>query len=163
MADAKLSTKFLFSHPANFISCGFGSGLFPIAPGTAGTLFGWASYIAIRPFFADWAFVALLVASFAIGIWAIDKSGVACGEVDHGSFVWDEIVPFWGLLFLIPNDPLWQAGAFVLFRIFDITKPQPAKYFDTKVKNGFGVMMDDVVAALYSLGVIALALYFLQK
>ena len=72
------------------------------------------------------------------------------GDVDHSSIVWDEMVPFWTLLFCIPQRLELFLAAFVLFRLFDITKPQPAKYFDQKVKNSFGVMMDDYVAAIYA-------------
>ncbi len=83
-------------------------------------------------------------------------AGRAIGDPDHGSIVWDEIVPFWLVLAMTPDTWLWQATAFALFRYFDITKPQPARYFDTHVKNGFGVMADDLIAAGYTLLVLAL-------
>jgi phosphatidylglycerophosphatase A len=92
--------------------------------------------------------------SFVVGIVAIEKTGPSLGEIDHGSIVWDEIVPFWGVLWLLSvtmgDGLLWQAIAFALFRIFDISKPWPARYYDRHVKNGFGVMMDDVIAAVYT-------------
>jgi phosphatidylglycerophosphatase A len=75
---------------------------------------------------------------------------------DHGSIVWDEIVPFWLVLFMTPAGFLWQLAAFFWFRFFDVIKPQPARWIDAHVKNGFGVMLDDVVAAFFTLLVLAL-------
>ena len=109
----------------------------------------------------DAVFLGFLAISFVAGAFAVHKTGADLGVIDHGSIVWDEIVPFWLVLFFCPAGLLWQATAFVLFRLFDIFKPQPAKYFDQKVKNGFGVMADDLVAAAYSLLVLTLLRHFL--
>jgi phosphatidylglycerophosphatase A len=150
------SIRFLLVHPAHFIACGCGSGLAPWAPGTFGTLFAWLSFNLFRPHFTEFALLGLFTAAYLLGIWAIDKTGRALGEPDHGSIVWDEIVPFWLVLLMTPDSFLWQGVAFTLFRLFDITKPQPARYFDEHVKNGFGVMADDLVAAGYTLLCLAL-------
>ena len=150
------SLRFLLAHPAHFLACGCGSGLSPWAPGTAGTLFAWLTFPLLRAGFGDFALLALLTVAYGLGIWVIDKTGRSLGDPDHGSIVWDEIVPFWLVLLLAPNTFLWQATAFALFRFFDITKPQPARYFDERVKNGFGVMADDLVAAGYALLSLAL-------
>lgn len=150
------SLRFLFAHPAHFFACGCGSGLAPKAPGTFGTLFAWATYILFRPFFTETALLALLAVAYVAGIWFIQVTGRGLGDPDHGSIVWDEIVPFWLVLLMTPATWFWQLGAFVLFRFFDITKPQPARYFDQHVKNGFGVMADDLVAAGYTLLSLAL-------
>jgi phosphatidylglycerophosphatase A len=150
------SLRFLFAHPAHFFACGCGSGLAPKAPGTFGTLFAWATYILFRPFFTETALLALLAVAYVAGIWFINIAGRAIGDPDHGSIVWDEIVPFWLVLLMTPATWFWQLGAFVLFRFFDITKPQPARYFDQHVKNGFGVMADDLIAAGYTLLSLAL-------
>lgn len=150
------SLKFLFAHPAHFLACGCGSGLAPWAPGTFGTLFAWATFPLFHPYFSDFSLLAALAAAYLLGIWLIDITGAALGDPDHGSIVWDEIVPFWLVLLLTPDTWLWQIAAFALFRYFDITKPQPARYFDTHVKNGFGVMADDLVAAGYTLLSLAL-------
>jgi phosphatidylglycerophosphatase A len=150
------SLKFLFAHPAHFFACGCGSGLAKWAPGTFGTLFGWLSFLVFRPYFTDFQLLLLFTAAFLAGIWFINIAGRALGEVDHGSIVWDEIVPFWLVLLLTPDTVLWQFAAFALFRFYDITKPQPARYFDEHVKNGFGVMADDLMAAGYT--VLSLAL-----
>jgi len=95
------------------------------------------------------------------GVLAVHKTGVDLGVIDHGSIVWDEIVPFWLVLLFCPAHWLWQAGAFCLFRIFDIVKPPPARYFDEKVKNGFGVMCDDLMAAGHTLLVLAILRFVL--
>ncbi|HZX29741.1 MAG TPA: phosphatidylglycerophosphatase A [Rhodocyclaceae bacterium] len=149
------SLRFLFAHPAHFIACGCGSGLSMWAPGTVGTLFAWMTYVLMKPHIDDLQFGILLGIAYLVGIWVIQKTGRALGEPDHGSIVWDEIVPFWAVLLLTPPLFMWQLTAFCLFRFFDITKPQPARWFDRNMKNGFGVMADDAVAAFYTLLVVA--------
>lgn len=156
------SLKFLFADPAHFIACGLGSGLSRFAPGTAGTAFAWAAYPLLRLVFpSDLACLLALVLLFLLGIVVCGITGRHLGVVDHGSIVWDEIVPFWGVLLFCPpvlmpsphgyyfslNGLLWQTAAFFLFRLYDIIKLPPAGYFDRQVKNGFGVMMDDLMAA----------------
>jgi phosphatidylglycerophosphatase A len=150
------SRRFLLAHPAHFFACGCGSGLAPKAPGTFGTLFAWLSFPLFSPHFSDFQLLFLLAGAYLAGIWFIDVTGRALGDPDHGSIVWDEMVPFWLVLLLTPAGFLWELAAFVLFRFFDITKPQPARYFDQHVKNGFGVMADDLVAAGYTLLCLAL-------
>jgi len=153
--------KFLLAHPAHFLALGCGSGLAPRAPGTFGTLFAWLAFNLFQPYFSDFALFLLLTVAYLLGIWVIDKTGRALGDPDHGSIVWDEIVPFWLVLLLTPDSFLWQLTAFALFRFFDITKPQPARFFDQHVKNGFGVMADDLVAAGYTLLALALLKFVL--
>ena len=94
--------------------------------------------------------LAFLALCYVVGAFAVQRTGQDLGVTDHGSIVWDEIVPFWLVLFFCPVGWAWQALAFLLFRFFDITKPQPARFFDEKVKNGFGVMADDLVAGVYT-------------
>ena len=163
--------KFLISHPAHFIACGLGSGLSSFAPGTAGTAFAWLTYALLRHAYpADVNFGLFLVFMFVFGTWCVHITGRHLGEPDHGAIVWDEIVPFWAVLMFLPpaiiDSPhgvlfsaaglAWQGIGFVLFRLFDIVKPQPASFFDRRMKNGFGVMMDDVVAAGYTVLAVAL-------
>ena len=149
--------RFLISHPAHLIAAGFGSGLSPFASGTVGTLFAWASYPLLRGFLDDMSMLVLLAVAFVGGVLVCDKTGRDLGVADHGVIVWDEIVPFWLILLMTPEHWLWQTAAFFLFRFFDIVKPPPADYFDEQVKNGFGVMCDDLFAAVYTLVVLALA------
>jgi phosphatidylglycerophosphatase A len=172
------SFRFLFAHPAHFVACGLGSGLSPVAPGTVGTLFAWATYPLLRLAYpSDANFVLFVIFMLVFGIWCIQVAGRHLGVTDHGAIVWDEIVPFWALLMFVPpvlvNSPhgvllsanglLWQAAAFALFRLFDILKPPPASFFDRRIKNGFGVMMDDVVAAAYAALCLALAKWLLER
>jgi phosphatidylglycerophosphatase A len=153
--------RFLFSHPAHFIALGCGSGLSAWAPGTAGTLFAWLTFVLLRPLFSGPIFLALWAVAFVIGVSAIHKTGVDLREPDHGSIVWDEIVPFWLVLFMTQEGFWWQLTAFVLFRLFDIVKPQPARWFDQNMKNGLGVMLDDMMAAGYTLLCLTLAKWWL--
>lgn len=148
--------RFLFAHPAHLVACGFGSGLSPVAPGTAGTLFAWLSYAWLRPGFDVPGFAEFLLVTFLLGIYCCDKTGRDLGVADHGAMVWDEIVPFWAVLFLCPEGGWWALSAFLLFRFFDIVKPPPARDIDRRMKNGLGVMADDLVAAGYTLLVLAL-------
>ncbi len=165
--------SFLFRHPAHFIACGFGSGLSPVAPGTAGTLLAWATYPLLRLGYpGDVGFALFLLFAFVAGVWCAHLTGRNLGVVDHGAIVWDEIVPFWAVLMFVPaalvggpgglnlswSGLAWQAAAFFLFRFYDIVKPTPADYFDQRVKNGFGVMMDDAIAAAYTVLTLALAM-----
>jgi phosphatidylglycerophosphatase A len=152
----KPNLRFLFSHPAHFIACGLGSGLSPFAPGTAGTLAAWLLFPLLRPHFSEPGFLVFLAAAFIVGVYAAGRTGRDLGVADHGAIVWDEIVPFWLVLFMTPTGFLWQLAAFFWFRFFDVVKPQPARWVDTHMKSGFGVMLDDVVAALYTLLVLAL-------
>lgn len=147
---------FLLRHPAHLLACGFGSGLSPLAPGTAGTLFALLTYPLLRPIFDDFGFALFLLSGYFFGIAACHITGRALGEADHGSIVWDEIVPFWFVLFMAPASWWWWLAAFFLFRFFDIVKPPPANYFD-RIKNGFGVMTDDLCAALYAILCLAIA------
>lgn len=150
------TVRLLLSHPAHFLSLGFGSGLSPWAPGTAGTLAAWALYPLLRAPLSEFVFLALLVSLFMIGILAADRTGRALGVPDHGAIVWDEMVAIWLVLVFTPDTLAWQALAVGLFRFFDIVKPPPVRWADRKLKGGFGVMFDDLLAAGHTLLVLAL-------
>ena len=146
---------FLLRHPAHFVALGFGSGLAPAAPGTFGTLLAIPLAALLRAHLSDAAFGAAIVALFLLGVWAAQVTGRNLGVPDHGAIVWDEVVAFLVVLFFVGADALWVAIAFVVFRFFDIVKPPPIRQVDRALKNGFGVMADDLVAAGYTLLVIA--------
>jgi phosphatidylglycerophosphatase A len=148
--------RFLLRHPAHFIALGFGSGLAPFAPGTFGTLVAIPIAALLRAYASDVGFVAAIVLLFALGTWAADVAGRDLGVPDHGGIVIDEIVAFLIVLYFVGDDPLRQAFAFLLFRIFDIAKPPPIRQVDASLKNGIGVMVDDLLAAAYTLFVFAL-------
>jgi phosphatidylglycerophosphatase A len=148
---------FAFAHPAHFIALGFGVGALPVAPGTFGTLVAlplwWLLGAAADPL----ALGAVLVGFFMLGIWACAVTGRHLGVADHGAMVWDEVVAFLLVLALVPDAWPWQLAAFVLFRIFDIAKPAPIRAVEQRFKGGFGVMFDDLLAAGYTLLVLAIA------
>lgn len=148
--------RFAFSHPAHFVSFGFGVGLIGFAPGTFGTLLALPLYwYALREYAPGEAFMIVAVL-FAIGVWACAITGRNLGVADHGAMVWDEVVAFLAILLIAPEDPGWQAAAFFLFRFFDVVKPSPIREFERRVKGGFGVMADDILAAGYTLLVVAI-------
>lgn len=139
------------SHPAYFIAFSGGVGLFPFAPGTIGTLAAFPLFWLFNELLTPAYFLLAIDIMFIAGIWACGLTGTALGDHDHGSMVWDETVAFLLILFFIPNEWLWQLAAFILFRLFDIAKPNPIRYFDQKLQGGFGVMFDDIVAAFLTL------------
>ena len=142
--------RFLLQHPAHFLALGFGSGLAPKAPGTFGT------FMAIPLFWLTCSLsfqsqLILILLGFIIGIYLCDLTGNALGVSDHGSIVWDEIVAMMLVLTMVPFTIYWWITAFILFRLFDIWKPFPIRQCDAKLKGGFGVMFDDLLAAIYAL------------
>lgn len=155
----KPGAGFVFSHPAHFIAFGFGSGLAPVAPGTFGSLVAIPIAWWLLPVLSSAAYAGVIIASFALGVWACGVTGRALGIADYGGIVWDEIVAMLIVLWAVPLTPAWIVAAFLLFRVFDIIKLPPANYFDRHWKNGLGVMMDDIAAAGHTLIVLAAALW----
>jgi phosphatidylglycerophosphatase A len=153
----KASARFMLTHPLHILSLGFGSGLSPIAPGTVGTLFAWVSFVAFNPYLtvAEWA--VLIAVGFVAGCWFCGFTAKKMGVADPSPVVWDEIIAFWLVLLLVtPATLTGQFWAFVVFRFFDMVKPQPIRYFDRHLKGGFGIMFDDIAAAFFTLLIIAL-------
>jgi phosphatidylglycerophosphatase A len=155
-APAEPSWRLMMSHPAHQLSFGLGSGLVRPAPGTWGTLFGWFIFVVLDPWLSDGGWAAMIAVTFLLGAAAAQRTGRALGRPDHGAIVIDEIVAFWIVLWLLPGGLLTQAVAFFGFRLFDILKPPPIRQVDRRFKNGLGVMLDDLVAAFYTLLVAAL-------
>ncbi len=149
------SWRFLVRNPAHFIALGAGAGLAPYTPGTLGTLLAWFIYVLVPPHDA-WLSFALVAGLFVSGIPICAATARALGVADPGAIVWDEMVAFWLVLSFTPPAWTWQGFAFVLFRVFDIWKPPPICYFDRTLKGGFGIMFDDLLAAIYSLLVVVL-------
>ena len=146
----RMSWGFAFSHPAHIIASFFGSGVIRPAPGTWGPLAGWIVFVLLSPWIPYWTWFFIVAAAFLGGAWACQKTSDDLGVPDHGSIVIDEVFAIWLLLALVPPTLIWQVAAFVAFRFFDIVKLPPADYFDQKMKNGFGIMLDDAIAALYA-------------
>ena len=170
LAPLQPTAKFILAHPAHFIALGFGSGLSPVAPGTAGTLWAWLSFLALQRWLSPPEIGWLIAVSIPLGWWACTVTARNMRVLDPGSIVWDEIVAFWAVLWLVmPAGLLGQAIAFALFRYFDAAKPGPVGWADglshgldsATNRNawtwaGFGIMFDDLVAAGCTLLVIAL-------
>ena len=152
---------FLLKHPAHLIAFGFGAGLMPKAPGTWGTLVAIPFYFLALRFGGTPAVLTCALLLFGIGIWASAVAGKALGVADHGGIVIDEIAAFVLVLAFTPQGLIWLVMAFVLFRIFDITKPWPIRYFDRTLKGGFGVMFDDLLAAIAAIAILLLLRTFL--
>ena len=132
-----------------FLAFGFGSGLAPKAPGTFGTLAAVPIYYLMCDF-NSWVYFLLCVVGFVLGTRIIDFVSIELEEDDFPGIVWDEIIGFLLVMFLVPISPANTCIGFVLFRVFDIWKPFPIKWLDSKFKSGFGVMIDDVMAAVYA-------------
>lgn len=153
--------RFLLAHPAHFIGLGAGSGLSRSAPGTAGTLWAWAAFVVLQPVMSDAAWATLIALGALIGWWACTVTARHMRVADSGHIVWDEIIAFWLVLWLVsPTSLLGQAVAFGLFRFFDAVKFGPMAWADQRFKGfgprgGFGILLDDFAAAGCTLLVIA--------
>jgi phosphatidylglycerophosphatase A len=140
----------LLSSPAGWLACGFGSGLAPVAQGTFGSLASilpwlWLSHGSLP------LNLLVIVIGFAVGVWACDVAGRALGVDDHRSLVWDEFIGQWIALLPALLAPWWAVVAgFALFRLFDVWKPWPIRWFDQHLKGGLGVMVDDVIAGIFA-------------
>ena len=167
----RATMRFMFKHPAHLIALGFGSGLSPFAPGTAGTLWAWVAFLLLQSWgLTDLHWAMLIGASIPLGWWASTVTARNLGVLDPGCIVWDEVVAFWLVLWLVTPAGFWaQLAAFALFRYFDAAKPGPVAWADQLfhgvnpqtdarawAKAGFGIMLDDLVAAGCALLVVAI-------
>ena len=157
-----LNRRFVLSHPAHFIALGAGSGLSRFAPGTAGTLWAWAVFLLLQVWLTPFQMGVLIGVSTLVGWWACTLTARHMGVADPGAIVWDEIVAFWLILWLVtPTTFGGELAAFILFRYFDAAKPGPVRWADQLFKGlgwrgGWGILFDDFVAAFCTLLVIAL-------
>lgn len=150
-----------FRRPVQFLAFGFGSGLSPKAPGTAGTLVAIPLYLLI----SEWSlplYSAFVLVTAVLGIWICDAASRQLGVHDHPGIVWDEFVGYWITMWAMPVDWMWIIAGFLVFRVYDIAKPWPVGQLDKKVSGGFGIMIDDVVAGLMACGTLHLALWLVR-
>jgi len=152
---------FCFKHPIHFMAYGFGSGLSPKAPGTMGTLAAVVIYLLISGLPLG-LYVSIVGVTAVAGCYICHKAAADLGVHDHGSIVWDEFVGFWLTMIAIPAQWPWILAGFLLFRFFDVIKPWPISWLDSKVGGGLGIMVDDLVAGLFSLAILHLALWWLS-
>lgn len=148
---AKRKSQYL----AHWIALGGGAGLSPRAPGTLGTLvavpLAWL-LLPLEPIL----YSAVVVGLFAIGVWACGTTARSYGVPDHGAIVWDEIVGYLIAVAYLPATWPWLLGAFALFRLFDIWKPWPIRWVDRTLHGGWGIMLDDALAGVFTLGLLHL-------
>ena len=164
-ADVRPDLPFMRAHAARWIALAFGAGLAPFAPGTFGTLWAWAVFVFLSQWVdsATWGWIIAL--STLVGWWACTLTARDLRIADPSCVVWDEVLAFWLILWLIAPAGFWaQLVAFLLFRYFDAAKPQPVRWADQAFKGGgwrggFGIIFDDFVAAFCTLLVIALWRY----
>lgn len=165
--------KWVFQTASRTMAFGFGSGLSPFAPGTAGTLWAWAAFLLGEYFLSTEDFLWIIGGGILLGCWICGQVSEELGKKDFGGIVWDEIVAFWlVLIFIMPTNIWMQMIAFGLFRFFDAVKPGPIGMIDRHFKKaegdnqasnllqiiwrGFGIMVDDLAAAFFTLLVLAL-------
>jgi len=165
--------KWMLQSPSRTLAFGFGSGLSPVAPGTAGTLWAWASFLIAEPFLTTEHFLWIIGGGILLGCWICGYVSEELGKKDFGGIVWDEMMAFWLVLLFITPTSIWmQILAFALFRYFDAAKPGPIGMIDRHFKTlentdtpsnflqllwrGFGIMVDDLAAAFFTLLLISL-------
>ncbi len=157
-------TKNLWRNPIHFLAFGFGAGLSPVMPGTIGTLAAIPLYWLIADF-PLWLYSLITLILIVVGIWICDVTSRDLGVHDYPGIVWDEIVGYLLTMLAVPVGWFWVIAGFVLFRIFDIWKPWPIGWIDRHVKGGLGIVVDDLMAAVYAwiiLQLMALIFFFYQ-
>jgi len=149
-------SRSVLTDPVNFLAFGFGTGLAPFAQGTFGSIPGLILFWLTLDF-GLYVQLSIAIAMALVGIWICGESARRIGVHDHGGIVWDEIVGMYVTLFLAPVSIVGFVLAFVLFRIMDIVKPWPIRDLDHSMQGGLGIMLDDLLAAVYA--AVLLALY----
>jgi len=157
---SKAIPKRLLRDPGHLLSFGFGSGLSPVAPGTAGTLAAIPVYLLLSRL-TPAAYLLATLASVVAGVYLCQRTSRALGVHDHAAIVWDEFAGFFISMIFVPVSLLNVVLGFCLFRLFDIVKPWPASVIDTRLRGGLGVMLDDVVAGIYAAVIMQIYLRFL--
>lgn len=146
-----MKPKITINTPWQFLASGFGSGLSPVAPGTMGTLAAMPFWFIFASYLPFWGYIAIIVIASLAGIIICQKASDELGVHDHGGIVWDEFVGLWITMICVPVSLPNAILGFLVFRFFDVLKPWPIKVIDEKVGGGFGIMLDDIIAALFSL------------
>ncbi len=158
---ANLSAREVFTNPVHFLAYGFGAGLSPKAPGTAGTVAAIPIYLLLMSVGGGvyWLFLPVALAA---GVLICGYTAKRIGVDDPKGVVWDEIVGFLITMLGLPLGAVWVVGGFLLFRLFDIWKPWPIRWIDRRVKGGLGIMLDDVIAAVFACLILNLIIYLLK-
>ncbi len=155
--DKAAKQRLKLSNPWHLLATGFGSGLSPIVPGTMGSLAAIPFWYVLS--FLPWPlYLIAVILGTGIGIYLCHVTARDMGVHDSGSIVWDEFIGMWITLMALPaKEWHWVAVGFLLFRLFDMWKPWPIRWFDRNVQGGLGIMVDDIVAGIIA----AVALYLI--
>lgn len=145
----------------HWIACGFGSGLSPWAPGTAGTLAAVPLYLLLQPL-PVWAYLAAVGLVSGIGVWACGRTARDFGDEDPAAIVWDEFAGFLLAMTAAPAGWVWVLAGFAAFRLFDIWKPWPIGAAERLRPPGIGIMLDDLLAGAAAWGALSLAARWLH-
>jgi phosphatidylglycerophosphatase A len=151
-----------WQYPVHFLAYGFGTGLAPFAPGTFGTLPAVVLFWFMAPLGAG-TYAGIVAVMFVAGIFICGQTARDVGATDPGFIVYDEIVGFLVAMYLMPADWRWMAAGFVVYRVFDIWKPWPIHAAEERLGLGSGIMTDDVIAGLYSLAILQLARWLIER
>ena len=153
------NNKFQLGRWQHLLALGFGAGLAPRAPGTFGTLVAIPFIMAFAALGTVW-YLAFLLLGTVLGIYICGKTAEDVGEHDHGAIVWDEVIGFALTMLLVPLSVQSLLIGFLLFRLFDIVKPWPIRWFDLRVHGGLGIMLDDILAAVPAWLILQLLFYY---
>lgn len=149
------------SNPWHLLATGFGSGLSPYLPGTVGSLASIPFWYLMTGLPPD-VYSLVVMFGICIGVYLCHRTAKDMGVHDHGCIVWDEFIGMWITLMAIPvNRWQWVLAGFVIFRILDMWKPWPIRWFDRNVHGGMGIMVDDIVAGIISAGILYTAGHYL--
>lgn len=148
----------VWTNPIHFLAFGFGAGAIPFAPGTFGTIIAIPLYLLISHCSLLCYSIILLIVILA-GIWLCDVTERAMDAHDPGGIVWDEIAGFLLTMLAVPHGWQWIVAGFLLFRLFDIWKPWPIRWLDRHVNGGLGIMVDDLLAAVYAWIILQVAVW----
>ena len=152
----------LLLDPGHFLSLGFGSGLSPFAPGTAGTLVAMPLYWLMSSLALP-LYLGIVALMFGIGIYLCGRTTERLGSHDHSAIVWDEVVGYLLTMTMVPVDWRWAVLGFFLFRLFDVWKPWPVRIMDRRIAGGLGIMLDDIGAAIYAAASLHALIYFYPR
>ena len=149
-ADGSPTAAQVFKDPVLLLAFGFGSGLSPRAPGTAGSVMALVIYYLLLQGLSPLVYLLVVLLATVAGIYLCDAASRKLGVHDHGGIVWDEFAGLWLALFALPAGLWWPLLGFALFRLFDIVKPFPISWLDKQVEGGLGIMIDDIVAGSFA-------------
>ena len=152
----------LWKYPIHLLAYGFGTGLVPFAPGTFGSLIGVLLFWFMAPL-SPLPYAGLVLVLFVAGIFICGQTARDIGAIDPGIIVFDEIVGFLIAMFMMPADWRWMAAGFLIFRVFDIWKPYPIDLVEKKLGLGSGIMVDDLIAGVYTLAILQLARFLIER